>query len=63
MNVVYLGGKGGGPQKDIAEGGLATRVRMAVEQGEEQCQCAAMLPLAGKKYPFPGYETVIKYYV
>ncbi len=60
MDVVALGGQGRGAQDDIADGGLAAGVGMAVEQGEQQSQHAAIEVLARQEDPFPGHEAVFE---
>ena len=54
MNIIHLSSESCGPQDDIADGRLAARIGMAMEQGKEEGQYAAMLPLTCEEDPFPG---------
>ncbi len=63
MNVVHLRGEGRHSHDDVADGRLASRIGMAVEQGEKEGEHAAVLVFSGKKDPFPRDEAVFKNHI
>ncbi len=63
VDVVHLGGQGRRPQDDVADGRLAARIGMAVEEGEEQGADPAVLVFAGQEDPLPGDEAVVEDHV
>jgi hypothetical protein len=63
MNVVHFSRECRRAKYDVADSRLAARIRMAVEQCEQEGQYASMLMFAGKEDPFPWHEAVVKNHI
>jgi hypothetical protein len=60
FNAVVFCRQGRETQNDVSDGGLAARIAVAMEQGEQEGAQAAVIVFPAKENPLPRNETILK---